>query len=146
MTVEQEAPKTWAYAAALVVTIVCLVLANVIIAYLGELANVEAGKPAAAALAFVQGLAGALLAGFASRQLFKSLRPADFWLKWIVLLVAILFAVVIVWLVATGKSDRALTWTTYAGVAALIGTEVGRRISKSLFRRSGPEDAVGSAS
>jgi magnesium-transporting ATPase (P-type) len=146
MTVEREAPGTWAYAAALVVTIACLVLANVIIAYFGGLANVEAGRPAAAALAFVQGLAGALLAAFACRQLFKSLRPADFWLKWIVLLVAILFAAALVWLLATGKSGRALTWTTYAGVAALIGTEVGRRIAKGLFHGSGPEDAVGSPS
>ena len=137
---EQEAPKTWAYAAALVVTIICLALANVIIAYFGGLAAVEAGTPAAAALAFVQGLAGALLAGFASGQLFKSLRPADFWLKWIVLLVAILFAVVIVWLLATGKSSRTLTWTTYAGVAALVGTEVGRRMAKGLFRRSGSQE------
>ena len=136
---EREASGTGAYAAALVVTIVCLALANFIIAWLGGLAGVEAGKPAAAALTFVQGLAGALLAGFASRQLFKSLRPADFWLKWIVLLFAALFAAVIVWALVTGKSDRALTWTTYGGLAALIGTEVGRRIAKGLFRRSDPE-------
>jgi uncharacterized membrane-anchored protein len=140
---EQEAPGTWAYAAALVVTIVCLALANVVIAYFGGSANVEAGTPAAAALAFVQGLAGALLAGFVSRQLFKSLRPADFWLKWIVMLVAAAFAVVIVWLLVTGKSGRAMTWTTYGGIAALVGTEVGRRIAKGLFGRSGPEDVAG---
>jgi sugar phosphate permease len=140
VTVEQDAPGTGTYAAALVVTIVCLVLANVILAWLGEMAGVEPGKPAAAALALVQGLAGALLAGFASRQIFKSLRPADFWLKWIVVLVAILFAVLIAWLLATGKSGRALTWTTYAGVAALLGTELGRRIAKSLFGRSGARD------
>ena len=146
MRMDQEAPKTWAYAAALVVTIVCLALANVAIAWQGGLANVEAGKPAAAALAFVQGLAGALLAGFASRQLFSSLRPADFWLKWIVVLVAILFAVVIVWLLATGKSARALTWTTYAGLAALIGTEVGRRIANSLFRRPGSAESASTPS
>jgi sugar phosphate permease len=144
--VEREAPKAWAYAAALVVTIVCLALANVIIAYFGGLANVEVGKPVAAALAFVQGLAGALLAGFVSAQIFKSLRPADFWLKWIVLLVAAIFAVVIVWLLATGKSGRALTWTTYAGLAALVGTEVGRRLAKGLFGRSGPQDVAGSPS
>ena len=136
---EREASGTGAYAAALVVTIICLALANFIIAWLGGLAGVDAGKPAAAALAFVQGLAGALLAGFASRQLFKSLRPADFWLKWIVLLFAALFAAVIVWALVTGKSDRALNWTTYGGLAALIGTEVGRRIAKGLFRRSDPE-------
>jgi hypothetical protein len=146
VTVDQETPKTWAYAAALVVTILCLALANVIIAYFGELANVEAGRPAAAALALVQGLAGALLAGFASRQLFKSLRPADFWLKWIVLLVAILFTILIIWLLATGKSARTLTWTTYAGVAALVGTEVGRRIAKGLFGRSDPQDVSASSS
>ena len=146
MTVERDAPGTGTYAAALVVTILCLVLANVILAYLAEMAGVEPGKPAAAALAFVQGLTGALLAGFASRQLFKSVRPADFWLKWIVLLVAILFAVVIVWLVATGKSARALTWMTYAGVAALVGTEVGRRIARGLFGRTGPEGVGASPS
>jgi cell division protein FtsW (lipid II flippase) len=146
VTVQQEAPGTGAYAASLVVTIVCLALANVIIAYFGELANVEAGKPAAAALAFVQGLAGALLAGFASRQLLGSFRPADFWLKWIVILVAAVFAVVIVWLLVIGKLDRAPTWTTLGGFAALIGTELGRRIAKGLFRRSGPQDVVGSPS
>jgi magnesium-transporting ATPase (P-type) len=146
VTVEQEAPGTWAYAAALLVTIVCLALANVVIAYFGGLANVEAGKPAAAALAFVQGVAGALLAGFASRQLFKSLRPADFWLKWIVLLVTAIFAVVIAWLLATGKFSRALTWTTYAGLAALVGTEAGRRIAKGLFGRSGAEGGPGYSS
>jgi sugar phosphate permease len=135
----QDAPKTWAYAAALVVTIVCLAIANLVIAWLGGLANVEAGRPAAAVLAFVQGLAGALLAGFASSQLFKSLRPADFWLKWIVIAVALLFAVVIVWLLATGRSGRALNWTTYAGLAALLGTEVGRRIAKGLLGRPRPE-------
>ena len=64
MTVEPEAPKAWAYAAALVVTIVCLALANVVVAWFGGLAGVQAGKPAAAVLAFVQGLAGALLAAF----------------------------------------------------------------------------------
>jgi sugar phosphate permease len=144
VTVEQEAPTAWVYAAALVVAIVCLALANVVLAYFGGLAGIEAGTPTAAALAFVQGLAGALLAGFASRLLFRSLRPADFWLKWIILLAAILFAVLIVWLVATGKSGRALTWTTYAGVAALIGTEVGRRIAKGLFARSTPDEAAGS--
>ena len=142
----QDAPKAWAYAAALVVTIVCLALANFVIAWLGGLANVEAGKPAAAALALVQGLIGALLAGFASIQLFKSLRPADFWLKWIVVLVAALFAVAIVWALVIGKSDRALTWTTYAGLAALVGTEVGRRIAKGLFRRPGAEDVAASPS
>ena len=119
-------------------TILCLALANVIIAYFGGLANIETGKPAAAALAFVQGLVGALLAGFASSQLFRSFRPADFWLKWIIVLIAALFAVVIVWLLVIGKSDRALTWTTFAGLAALIGTEAGRRIAKGLFRRSDP--------
>ena len=136
---EKDPPGTGVYAAALVVTIVCLGLANFVIAWLGGLADVEAGKPAAAALAFVQGLAGALLAGFASSLIFKSLRPADFWLKWIVLVVAVLFAVVIVWLIVTGKSARALTWTTYGGIAALIGTEVGRRIARGLFRRPDPE-------
>ena len=135
----QEAPGTWTYAAALVVTIVCLALANVILAWLGGLAGVEAGTPAAAALAFVQGLAGALLAGFASSQLFKSLGPADFWLKWIILVVAALFAVALVWLLVDGKSERALTWTTYAGLAALLGTELGRRIARTLFARPGPE-------
>ena len=134
MTMEQQAPGTWVYAAALVVTILCLALANVIIAYAGGAAGVEAGKPAAAALALAQGLAGALLAGLASRQLFKSLRPVDFWLKWIVLVVAVLFAVVIVWLVVTGRSGGALNWTTYAGLAALVGTEAGRRAAKALFR------------
>jgi sugar phosphate permease len=146
VTVAQEAPKPWVYAAALVVTIICLALANVALGYLAGLAGVQAEKPAAAALAFVQGLAGALLAGFACRQLFKSLRPADFWLKWIVVLVAILFAVLIVWLMATGKSGRALTWETYAGLAALIGTEIGRRIAKALFGRSGLEPAAASPS
>jgi sugar phosphate permease len=140
MTMEREAPGTRAYAAALVVTIVCLALANWILAYLAELAGVDAGTPAVAALALVQGLAGALLACFASRQLFKSLRPADFWLKWIVILFSVLFAVVLVWLLVTGKSGRALTWTTYGGVAALIGTEVGRRLAKGLLGGPGPGD------
>ena len=135
---DQDTPGIGTYAAALVVTLLCLALANVALAWLGGLASVRPDTPAAAVLAFVQGLAGALLAGFASTQLFQALRPVDFWLKWIVLLVAILFAVVLVWLLATGKSGSALTWTTYSGVAALIGTEVGRRIAKGLFRRSSP--------
>jgi sugar phosphate permease len=139
MIVDQEKPSTSTYALALVLTILCLALANFVVGYLGELASMRAGTPAAAALAFVQGLAGALLAGFASRQLLRSVRPADFWLKWIVILVAAAFAVVIVWLLATGKSGRALNWTTYGGVAALIGTEVGRRMAKGLFRPSLPE-------
>lgn len=134
VTAEKKSPL--AYAAALIVTIVCLALALFAIAWLGELAGIEAATPAAAALAFVQGLAGALLAAFASTQLFKSPRPADFWLKWIVLLVAILFAVLIVYALITGKSDGALNWTTYGGLAALVGTELGRRIAKVLFRRS----------
>jgi sugar phosphate permease len=142
---EQEAPGTGAYALALVVTIVCLALANFVIAYLGGWADVEAGKPAAVAVGFVQGLAGALLAGVASSQLFKSVRPADFWLKWIVIVAAALFAVAIVWAVAVGKSDRALTWMTFAGVASLIGTEVGRRMAKGLARRSASEDRVASS-
>jgi hypothetical protein len=144
--VERELPGTGAYAAALVVTIVCLALANVVLAYLGGLAGIHAGTPAAAALALVQGMAGALLACFASMQLFKSLRPSDFWLKWIVILFAVLFAAVLIWLAATGKSGRALNWTTYAGVAALIGTELGRRIAKGLFARPGPEDVAASPS
>jgi hypothetical protein len=146
MTGERDAPGTGAYAAALVVTILCLALANVILAYLGGLAGIDAGTPAAAALALVQGLAGALLACFASRQLFKSLQPGDFWLKWIVILFAVLFAAVIIWLVATGKSGRALNWTTYAGVAALIGTELGRRIAKGLLARPRHEVAADSPS
>jgi hypothetical protein len=77
--VEQEAPGMGTYAAALGLTIVCLALANVALAWLGGLANVEPGTPAAAGLALVQGLAGAVLAGVASSQLFKSLSPADFW-------------------------------------------------------------------
>lgn len=133
---EQENPGPGTYAASLVVTIVCLALANFVIAYLGGYANIDAGKPAAVAVGFVQGLTGALIAGVLSSQLLKSVRPADFWLKWIVILVAALFAVGIVWAMAIGKSDRALTWMTFAGVASLIGTEVGRRITKSLARRS----------
>ncbi|HYJ84318.1 MAG TPA: hypothetical protein VEW26_15910 [Allosphingosinicella sp.] len=134
---EPKAPGTGTYAAALVVTIVCLVLANFVIAYLGGWANIEAGRPAAVAVGFVQGLAGALIAGVASTQLFKSFRPVDFWLKWIVLVAAALFAVAIAWAMVIGKSDRALTWMTFAGVASLIGTEVGRRMAKALAGRSG---------
>lgn len=134
---KQEAPGTWAYAAALVVTIVCLALANLVIAYLGGWADIEAGKPAAVAVGFVQGLAGALMAGVASNQLFKSVVPADFWLKWIVVLAATLFAVAIVWAMIIGKSDKALTLMTFAGIASLVGTEVGRRMTKGLARRSG---------
>ena len=142
---EREALPPWVYALALVVTILCLALANVILAYLGEMAGLQAGRPAAAALALVQGLVGALLACFASRQLFKSLRPGDFWLKWIVILFALLFAAVIVWLVVTGKSARALNWTTYSGVAALIGTELGRRLAKGLLGRPAPEVQIPSS-
>lgn len=140
---EPEAPPTWAYAAALPVTIVCLALANFVIAYLGGWADIDAGKPAAIAVGLAQGLAGALMAGVASSQLFKSHLPADFWLKWIVLLAAILFAVAIVWAMVVSKSDKALTWMTFAGVASLIGTELGRRMASSLARRPGSEIGVG---
>ena len=136
MTTEHEAPGTGTYAAALIVTIVCLGLANLVIAYLGAWADIQATKPAAVAVGFVQGVAGALIAGVASNQLFKSVRPADFWLKWIVIVAATLFAVAIVWAIVDGKSDRALTWMTFAGVASLIGTELGRRMTKALARRS----------
>ena len=146
MIVEQESPKVSIYAAAAIVTIACLALANLVIAYFGILAAIEPGKPAAAALNFVQGLTGALLAVFVSRLLFKSLRPADFWLKWIVVVVAAVFAVAIVWLLVIGKLDRALNWTTYSGIAALIGTELGRRIAKSLFRRPAAAEVAGSPS
>lgn len=142
MIVDREDPKPWAYAAALVVTVVSLVLANLVLGYLAELANIQPGTPAVAALALIQGVAGALLAGFASRQIFKSLRPADFWLKWIVILVAALFAVVLAWLLATGKAGQAMTWTTYAGIAALLGTEIGRRMAKALFGRPSPGEAA----
>jgi hypothetical protein len=137
MTMEREAPGAWAYVAALVITIVCLALANFVIAYLGGWADIDARKPAAVAVGFVQGLTGALIAGVISSQLLKSIRPADFWLKWIVLVVAALFTVAIVWAIVIGKSDRALTWMTFAGVASLIGTELGRRMTRSLARRSG---------
>ena len=143
---DRDAFGTGTYAAALLVTIVCLALANFVVAWLGGLADVEAGRPAAAALAFVQGLVGALLAGFASSQLFKSVRPAAFWLKWIVILFAALFAIVIVWALVTGKSERALTWTTYGGLAALVGTELGRRIAKASFDRPTAGEVAGSAS
>jgi preprotein translocase subunit SecG len=135
--VEREAPGTWTYAAALIVTIVCLGLANFVIAYLGAFVDIQAANPGAVAVGFAQGLVGALIAGVASSQLFKSVRPADFWLKWIVLLAAALFAIAIVWAIVIGKSDRALTWMTFAGVASLIGTEVGRRMTRALARRSG---------
>jgi uncharacterized protein YacL len=145
VTIEREAPGTWAYAAALVVTIVCLALANFVVAYLGGWADIDARKPAAVAVGFVQGLTGALMAGVISSQLLKSVRPTDFWLKWIVLVVAALFAIAIVWALAIGKSDRALTWMTFAGVASLIGTEIGRRMTRNLARRSG-EDVAASRS
>ena len=90
----------------------------------------------AVAIGFIQGLAGALIAGVASIRLFKSIRPADFWLKCIVILAAAIFAVVIVWAMVIGKSDRALTWMTFAGLASLIGIEVGRRMAKAHSRRS----------
>ena len=140
---EQKAAGTWTYVAALVVTIVCLGLANFVIAYLGGLAEIEAAKPGAVAIGFVQGLAGALIAGVASSQLFKSIRPVDVWLKWIVIVAATLFALAIVWAIATGKSDAALTWMTFAGVASLIGTEMGRRMAKALARRSPLADGDG---
>jgi len=132
---ERDTTGPWAYAAAFVVTIVCLALANFVIAYLGGAADIDAG-PGAVAIGFVQGLAGALIAGVASRQLFGSLRPVDFWLKWIVLVAAILFVVAIAWAAAIGKADRALTWMTYAGLASLIGTEIGRRMAKGLESRA----------
>ncbi len=140
---EQGKPGTGAYAAALVVTLVCLALANFVIAYLGGWADIASWKPGAVAIGFVQGLAGALIAGVASTQLFKSFRPADFWLKWIVIVAATLFAIVIVWAMVIGQSDRALTWMTFAGLASLIGTEVGRRMAKALAGRSGAGDGVG---
>ena len=136
MTMERQAPGAGIYAAALVVTLVCLTLANVVIAYLVGWANIEAAKPGAVAIGLVQGVAGALIAGVASNQLLKSVRPADFWLKWIVIVAATVFAVVIVWAIVIGKSDKALTWMTFAGVASLIGTELGRRMAKALARRS----------
>jgi hypothetical protein len=139
---EREAPRAWAWAAALVVTIVCLAAANFVIAYLGGWAHIDAGKPAALAVGFVQGLTGALMAGVISNQLLKSVRPANFWLKWIVVLAAILFAVAVVWAIVLGKSDQALTWMTFAGVASLIGTEVGRRMTMALARRSGEDVAA----
>lgn len=140
---ERDAPGTWTYVAAFVVTAVCLVLANFVIAYLGGWANIGAVNPGAVAIGFVQGLAGALIAGIASSQLFKSVRPVDFWLKWIVIVVAALFAVLIVWAAAIGKADRALTWMTFAGVASLIGTEIGRRMTRALAGRSGNADVAG---
>jgi cell division protein FtsW (lipid II flippase) len=140
---EQEAPGTWTYAAALAVTIVCLVLANFVIAYLGGWAKIEAVNPGAVAIGFVQGLAGALIAGVASSQLFSSVRPVDFWLKWIVIVAAVLFAIAIVWAMVIGKSDRALTWMTFAGIASLIGTEFGRRMAKALANRSAPTEGAG---
>jgi hypothetical protein len=133
----EEAPGTGAYAAALIVTIVCLGLANLVIAYLGGWADIQATKPAAVAVGFVQGLAGALMAGVAASQLLKSVRAVDFWLKWIVLIAAALFAIAIVWTIAIGQSERALTWMTFAGVASLVGTEMGRRMTKALARRPG---------
>ncbi len=57
---------------------------------------------------------------------------------------ALLFAAVILWLVVTGKSGRALNWTTYAGLAGLVGTELGRRIGRRLFGRPGPEARLAS--
>ena len=143
MTMEQEKPGTGTYAAALVLTILCLALANFVIAYLGGAADIVSWKPGAVAIGFVQGLAGALIAGVASTQLFKSFRPADFWLKWIVIVAATVFAVAIVWAMVIGKSDRALTWMTFAGLASLIGTEVGRRMAKALAGRSGAGGGVG---
>jgi hypothetical protein len=140
---EREASGRGTNAAALVVTILCLVLANFIIYYLGEWADIASWNPGAVAIGFVQGLAGALIAGVASSQLFKSFRPADFWLKWIVIVAAALFAIVIVWAMAIGKSDRALTWMTFAGVASLIGTEMGRRMTKGLARRSASAQGEG---
>jgi hypothetical protein len=142
---EQKAPGTAAYAVALVVTIICLALANFVIAYLGGWANIQAAKPGAVAIGFVQGLAGALIAGVASSQLFRSVRPVDFWLKWIVRVVGALFAIAIIWAMVIGKSDKALTWMTFAGVASLIGTEVGRRMAKVLARRSGEDVAAASS-
>jgi hypothetical protein len=139
---EREALGTWAYAAALVVTIVCLALANFVIAYLGGAADIVSWKPGAVAIGFVQGVAGALIAGVASTQLFKSFQPADFWLKWIVIVAAALFAVVIIWAMVIGKSDQALTWLTFAGLASLIGTEVGRRMAKALARRPAQADRI----
>lgn len=145
VAVKREAPGAGTYAAALVVTIVCLGVANFVIFYLGAWANIEAAKPGAVAIGFVQGLAGALIAGVASNQLFKSVRPADFWLKWIVIVAAVVFAVAIVWAMAIGKSDDALTWMTFAGVASLIGTEMGRRMTKRLARRSGEDGETASS-
>jgi magnesium-transporting ATPase (P-type) len=136
VNVNEQTPGAGTYAAALIVTIVCLGLANFVIAYLGAWADIQATKPAAVAVGFVQGLAGALIAGVASTQLFKSFRPVDFWLKWIVIVAAAVFAVAIVWAMAIGKTERALTWMTFAGLASLIGTEVGRRMGKALAGRS----------
>jgi hypothetical protein len=45
--------------------------------------------------------------------------------------------------VVIGKSDKALTWMTFAGVASLIGTEVGRRMMKNLASRPGPAQGIG---
>ena len=139
---EHKAPGTWTYVAALIVTVVCLALANFVTAYLGAWADIEAANLGAVAIGFVLGLAGALVAGVASSQLFRSVRPVDFWLKWIVIVVASLFAIAIVWLMVIGKSDRALTWMTFGGVASLIGTELGRRMAKVLARRSGEDVAA----
>ncbi len=145
MMIGPEAPR-WAYAAALPVTIVCLALANFVVAYLGGWADIDAGKPAALAVGFVQGLAGALIAGVAASQLFKSFRPADFWLKWIIAVAAAVFAAAILWAMIIGESDRALSWMTFAGIASLIGTEVGRRMAKSLALRPGSRDGFDSPS
>jgi len=76
---------------------------------------------------------GALIAYVAASKFFHAPRLANFWLRIIIAIVALVSGLSLVALTLWGQAGDIFSWKGMAALAALIGTEVGRRTGLAEF-------------
>ena len=129
----------WHYPAAFPLMLLGLALANglgMVLASISGWESIEIGRPGGVAVAFIQGLVGALIAAACGSRLFKRPEPVDFWLKVFVGLALLLIAVALVVTLYRGNVRLLLTWSTGAALAGVAGTELGRRLGRDRLNFS----------
>jgi hypothetical protein len=125
----------WKFLAALPLTIACLAIGNllgIIVTALWGWHSVQQGEPGSVAMAFVQGYLGAVLAIAASEHFIGGARVGKFWLKWIVILAAVIYCGMTVLLLYFGDADLVFSWASLAAIVAIIATEIGRRFYDTI--------------
>lgn len=130
---EQSKAPLWRYVGGFFVTVAAIALGNllaVILTSIWDWQNLDNGKPGGVALAAVQGVVGAVLAGTACEK-WLSMQVALFWLKIYAIIVATVFVVLLAVSIYKGRVDVLFIWSILSAVVYVSAIELVRRVMRS---------------